>query len=76
MHPQLFGVKQFLLRKPPMISEAGIFPSEEFELIVITVKDWSRIVRGLLTQTVLRKFWSDLRGCLKAVKRRGQLQSQ
>ena len=44
----------------------------EFVLISITVKDWSRIVKGLLTQAVLRSFCSDLGGYLKAVKKRGQ----
>ena len=45
--------------------------NEDWELVVISVKSWGRVIRGLLTQDKLRKFWAQLGGYLKEVKRQG-----
>jgi hypothetical protein len=45
----------------------------DFELIQITVPDWSRVVRGALTLAKLRGFFGVLGNYLKEVKRRASV---
>ena len=44
---------------------------DDFELIEVYLWTWKRVVRGLLTHTLVRGFFGVLGNYLKEVKRRG-----